>query len=102
MTQKPPQEWDRHAIAAEVKRRGMTLTGIAIEAGLYENACRGCLSERWSLNGAMAIARALDIPVEVLFPHRFKPRRAPVNRSAASPNVASQKDGRRADKTQVA
>ncbi|CDX20292.1 conserved hypothetical protein [Mesorhizobium sp. ORS 3359] len=62
-----PQVWDRHAINAEIRRRGMTLTGIALDAGLYENACRQGLIGG-SRPGAEAIAQALNIPFRVLFP----------------------------------
>lgn len=62
-----PQVWDRHAINAEVRRRGMTLTGIAKDAGLYASACRqGIIG--LSRPGAEAIAAALDIPFRELFP----------------------------------
>ncbi|RWE48585.1 MAG: transcriptional regulator [Mesorhizobium sp.] len=62
-----PQVWDRHAINAEIRRRGMTLTGIAKDAGLYASACRqGIIG--LSRPGAEAIAAALDIPFRELFP----------------------------------
>lgn len=62
--------WDRHAINAEVRRRGMTLTGIAQDAGLYSSACRqGIIG--MSRPGAEAIANALGIPFRVLFPDLY-------------------------------
>jgi lambda repressor-like predicted transcriptional regulator len=62
-----PQVWDRHAINAEIRRRGMTLTGIAKDAGLYDSACRqGIIGT--SRPGAEAIAAALNIPFRELFP----------------------------------
>jgi lambda repressor-like predicted transcriptional regulator len=62
-----PQVWDRHAINAEIRRRGMTLTGIAQDADLYASACRqGIIG--LSRPGAEAIAKALDIPFRTLFP----------------------------------
>ncbi|CAN7162866.1 helix-turn-helix domain-containing protein [Mesorhizobium amorphae] len=62
-----PQVWDRHAINAEIRRRGMNLTGIALDAGLYASACRqGIIG--LSRPGAEAIATALDIPFRTLFP----------------------------------
>lgn len=65
-----PKVWDRHAILAEVRRRGMTLTGIAIDAGMYSSACRqGLLGT--SRPGAEAIARALGIPFRELFPTAY-------------------------------
>lgn len=65
-----PKVWDRHAILAEVRRRGMTLTGIALDAGMYASACRqGLLG--LSRPGAEAIAQALDIPFRELFPTAY-------------------------------
>lgn len=63
--------WDRHSIKAEVERRGMNLTGIAKDAGLYESACRQGLFGV-SKPGARAIADALGIPFEVLFAGLYK------------------------------
>ncbi|MEC9247156.1 MAG: helix-turn-helix domain-containing protein [Pseudomonadota bacterium] len=64
---KPPAEWDRHSIKAEIHRRGMSLSGIARDAGLAESACRLALMGL-SRKGADAIAAALDIPFDTLFP----------------------------------
>ncbi|ESY41933.1 hypothetical protein X747_15075 [Mesorhizobium sp. LNJC384A00] len=62
-----PLVWDRHAINAELRRRGMTLTGIAKSAGLYSSACRqGIIG--LSRPGAEAIAAALNKPFRELFP----------------------------------
>ncbi|MBX3580789.1 MAG: helix-turn-helix domain-containing protein [Rhizobiaceae bacterium] len=64
------QKWDRHAINAEIRRRGMTLTGIALDAGLYASACRqGIIG--MSRPGAEAIAKALDLPFRELFPDSY-------------------------------
>lgn len=66
----PRTEWDRHAINAELRRRGMTLTGIARDAGLYASACRqGIIG--LSRPGAEAIAEALGIPFRELFPDSY-------------------------------
>lgn len=62
--------WDRHAINAEVRRRGMTLTGIALDAGLNSSSCRqGVIGA--NRKGAEAIAAALDIPFRTLFPTSY-------------------------------
>lgn len=67
---KPAGGWDRPAIVAELHRRGMTLTGIAKDAGLYASACRqGIIGQ--SRTGAQAIADALGIPFEELFPNSY-------------------------------
>ena len=62
-----PKVWDRHAINAEIRRRGMTLTGIAKQKKMYASACRQGLMGL-SRPGAEAIAEALDIPFRELFP----------------------------------
>ena len=62
--------WDRHAVLAEVRRRGMTLTGIARDAGLYKSACRQGLMGL-SRPGAEAIAAALGLPFRELFPDSY-------------------------------
>lgn len=64
---KPSTEWDRHSIKAEIHRRGMSLRGIARDAGLSDSACRLALMGL-SRKGADAIATALDIPFDTLFP----------------------------------
>lgn len=65
-----PKVWDRHAINAEVRRRGMTLTGIALAKGMYPSACRQGLIGL-SRPGAEAIAEALDVPFRELFPTAY-------------------------------
>ena len=62
-----PKKPDRHDILAEVRRRGMTLSGIARDAGLDESAVRHGIARR-NRRGAMALAEALGMPFESLFP----------------------------------
>ncbi len=69
------QKWDRHSIRAELNRRGYTLTGLALDHGLYESACRQALDGR-SLAGAQVIAKALGLTVQELWPDRYLRRRA--------------------------
>lgn len=64
------EKWDRHKILAEIRRRGMSLTGIAKDAGLYASACRAGMIGA-SRPGAEAIASALDIPFRDLFPDSY-------------------------------
>lgn len=65
------ERWDRFSIKAEVQRRGESLTGLAIGAGLEESACRVALVRR-NTRGEKAIAAFLGIPVEDLWPERYK------------------------------
>jgi Ner family transcriptional regulator len=54
-------------ILALVKQRGMTLSGIAADAGLEASACRHGIAMR-NRRGAEAIAAALGMPFKILFP----------------------------------
>ncbi|GJD97757.1 helix-turn-helix domain-containing protein [Methylobacterium iners] len=93
----PPAVWDRHAIKAEVHRQGMTLTGIARDAGLAENACRKALFGI-DRKGADALAAALGIPFDTLFPTGFHQSRSSQRHRSAKPAGESRKKRvRRAD-----
>jgi Ner family transcriptional regulator len=58
---------DRHSLYAEIKRRGMTLTGIAQDAGLEGSIVRHGIDRR-NRTGAEAIAAALGWSFEYAFP----------------------------------
>jgi len=62
--------WDRHAIKAEIHRRGQTLTRLALAAGLDPSACRSALM-RPSPGGEAAISAFLGIPPQILWPDRY-------------------------------
>ena len=91
----PPAEWDRFTIKAEIHRRGMTLTGIARDAGLAENACRKALFGI-DRRGADAIAMALGIPFDTLFPTGFLQSRSSSRQDSAKTRTESQPKRRRA------
>lgn len=86
----PPVVWDRYAIKAEIHRRGMTMTGIARAAGLAENACRKAL-HGFDRKGADAIADALGIPFDTLFPTGFIQSRSSHRQGSANPGRESRK-----------
>lgn len=65
-----PAEWTPDAIRQEVRRRHLSLTGIALAAGLREDACRKAL-HGYNRQGADALAEALGIPFDTLFPTGF-------------------------------
>ncbi|MBK5958763.1 Nlp family transcriptional regulator [Rhodoplanes elegans] len=64
------RKWDRHAIKAEVHRRGLTLIGIARAAGLEDSACKVALHRR-NFRGERAIAAALGKQLSDLWPERY-------------------------------
>jgi len=90
-----PKKPDRHAILAEVRRRGMTLSGIARDAGLDERAVRHGIARR-NRRGAMALAEALGMPFESLFPgyHSY------AHNSDANLSLKSSQSSRKKDSTQ--
>lgn len=59
---------DRHSLFAEIRRRGMTLSGIATDAGIHPSACRHGI-DRKNRTGAKAIAEALGWPFDYAFPN---------------------------------
>lgn len=73
--------WTPKTIREEVARRNLTLRGVALAAGLPEAACRQAL-HGINRKGADALAEALDIPFDTLFPEGFvqSRRQASVNR----------------------
>ncbi|MBT9292694.1 MULTISPECIES: helix-turn-helix domain-containing protein [Hyphomicrobiales] len=88
------RKWDNHEIKAELARRGHTLTGLALDNGLHESACRRAL---WGTcqPGAMAIANALGVTVQELWPGRYiRRRRNPATPTGvdASPKCAGRAD----------
>ena len=62
--------WTRAAIKEELLRQNKTLTGIAIDAGLYSSACRAGIIGS-SRPGAEAIAAALGVPFREMFPDSY-------------------------------
>lgn len=87
------RRWDRHAIAAEIKRRGSSLRKISLAAGLSESTCRGALY-RPLPSGEEAISGFLGIPVHVLWPDRHVVAASrPANLSRLDSGAASPKQG---------
>lgn len=70
MARTTPVRWDKHAITAEVRRRGSTLTEIAVKTGLHPSACRTAVVRR-HIAGEKAIADYLGVAPEVLWPKRY-------------------------------
>lgn len=96
MTRLPSVRWDRHAIKAEVHRRGTTLTAIANAASLDPSACRSALVRR-HIAGEQALAEFLGLPPEAIWPERYaKPspwaKRILADRESASQNVHATSD----------
>jgi len=65
-----PKQWDRHAILAELRRRNMTLMGLAELYGLSTNRFRNIWS-RPHEKAERAIADFIGLPVEQVFSDRY-------------------------------
>ena len=94
-----PARWTPDAIREEVRRRHLSLTGIARAADLPEDACRKALFGL-SRRGADALAEALGIPFDTLFPEGFVQSRRQA--SVKQLRESRQKRVAAADKTAVA
>jgi len=66
------KKWDRHAIIAEVHRRGETLANLSRHAGIYPTGMSCMLSGRRWPKAEKALAQFLGVPVEELFPDRYR------------------------------
>ncbi|PTW61384.1 Nlp family transcriptional regulator [Breoghania corrubedonensis] len=72
-----PRVWDRHAIAAEIRRRGSNLTQLARDAGEPDCTCRQAMS-RCYRKGEWIIANFLGVHPSELWPERYA--KAPTGR----------------------
>lgn len=62
--------WDKHAIKAEIYRRGETLSGLALKNGLPEASIRVSLDRPFP-KADPVIARFLGLPLHELWPDRY-------------------------------
>lgn len=64
-------DWHPEEIKAAVRIKGGTLTGLARQSGLVENACRVAI-DRPHFDGEMAIAEYLSLSPRTIWPSRFR------------------------------
>ena len=90
---------DRHAIIAEIHRRGSSLRKLALAAGLEPSACRVALHRRHRA-GERVIADELGISPATLWPDRYpsssQGEPTPTKAGSASPKATAATDKRRA------
>ena len=100
MTQKQPiMDWP--AIKAEIHRRGMTLTELAIRNGMHHTLCRQ-VSSRTNRKAQQVIATFIGQKPEDLWPDRYPVGKHRILDTAKFPPVTSQKSGDVADSRRVA
>ncbi|MEP3428657.1 MAG: helix-turn-helix domain-containing protein [Roseibium sp.] len=84
--------WDKHAIKAELHRRGMTLTALATREGINPKSFRGVWA-RTHRKAEAALAKFLSVPVEDLFPDRYPIRTSHILSTKYEAESASAKTG---------
>lgn len=85
------KRWDRHAIKAEVHRRGSTLVDIARRSGIEPSSTKVAL-RRTNRAGERAIAAFLGVEPAELWPERYRERVATLSfHTAAKSDPASLK-----------
>lgn len=67
-----PTGWHPEDIKASIRKRGTTVTKLALDHGLSGSACRLALM-RPSPAGEKVISSFLGIPLQVLWPDRYDP-----------------------------
>lgn len=95
---KPVMDWQ--AIKAEVHRRGMTLTELAIRSGLHSSLLRK-LRTTTHYEGQATLAAFIEQKPEQLWPTRYPKKHSGILNTAKYPPLESQKSNAVAD-TRVA
>jgi Ner family transcriptional regulator len=62
--------WDRHAIKAELHRRGITFNELSRRHGLYRSQAARVLREPWPRMERI-VAEVLGVPAHELWPERY-------------------------------
>lgn len=86
--------WHPENIKAEVRKRGTTLTQLALDNGLYESACRIALRHPCYV-GEQAIAAFLGKPASALWPSRYNSDGTPRHPRAGAQDRADRTRGQR-------
>lgn len=70
MQKAPKKVWHKEDIKAAIRKKGLSLTALAITHSLPEASVRNALS-RPLVSGEKAIASFLDVPLHELWPERW-------------------------------
>lgn len=66
------KDWLPYRIKARIERSGLTLSQISLNAGLNRAACSAALRRRFPA-AELAIANALGLKVQYIWPSRYTP-----------------------------
>lgn len=88
-------KWDRHTILAELRRRHMTLLGLAEQEGLSQSSVKNIWS-RPNEKAERAIAAFIGEAVEIVFPDRYPKVRNRILRPSYPANTQQNKSAQKA------
>lgn len=94
MGKQPTKSWHKEDIKAEIRKRGYTLTDLALDKGLFSNAVRTALIQP-CYPGEQAIAECLGIPASRLWPERYDEQGTPLHPRVRSRLKRSREAGNR-------
>lgn len=72
----PRQGWHKEDIKAAIRKRGITLKQLSLDAGLSECAVRLTFLKP-VFRAEQAVANFIDVPAEELWPDRYEPDGTP-------------------------
>ncbi len=90
--------WEPAQIYDALRRRGLNLTQMARDAGLYDSACREAMSIKGNRRGEREISKVLDVPLWELFPKRYEAPEGQPDHSRNRRGAERQKSPSRADR----
>ncbi|WP_041786063.1 helix-turn-helix domain-containing protein [Rhodospirillum centenum] len=76
MAKRRPKGWHKEDIKAAIRKRGTTVTDLALSNGLGSSTCRVALNTP-CFTGEQVIAEFLGVPAQVLWPDRYEPDGTP-------------------------
>lgn len=65
------ENWHPADIIASLRKRGTSLAALSRQAGLASSTLANALTRPWP-KGELIIAKALNIPPEIIWPERYK------------------------------
>lgn len=68
-------DWHRADIVAELRKRGLSLRKLSVNAGLGRDTLKNALDRNWP-KGEQIIADALNVPPSKIWPSRYHSVRA--------------------------
>ena len=101
MNRRSPKGWHKEDIKAAIRKRGTTLTQLAIDSGLYRSAIRVALIVP-TYRAEQAVARFLGVAAEEIWPDRYDADGTPRHPRAPRADRIPRRTGRHGQKRRAA